>query len=102
VPITTPRAVCPANVCVASAGSAERSSFARPKSSTLTRLSFVTMTLAGLQVAMHGSFLMLAGQRRANLEDSADRESARGHQAVERLPLDQFHCEKVAVVRLLH
>lgn len=79
---------------MASPADSARTSFAKPKSSTLTRPSLVTIALAG-QVAMDDSFLMRRGQRlgqrTGNLEDLLDRQSARGNQPIERLPLDQFH-----------
>src|SRR6202140_3073926 len=54
---------------------------------------------------MHDTFLMRRSQPlghcSGNLNDALDRETARGDQLIEWLPLDQFHGEKVDAVAFL-
>src|SRR6202047_4565066 len=61
--------------------------------------------MGGLRSAMHDTFLMRRsqplGHGTGNLNDALDRETARGDHAIEWLPLDQFHGEKVDAVAFL-
>jgi hypothetical protein len=91
---------------VASPRLASRISFASPKSSTLTRPSFVTMTLAGFKSRCTMPFSCAA----ASASPSALAISTicstgsppAGMRAVEWLALDQLHGQEVDAVGFLH
>src|SRR6266852_9479765 len=93
--MTMPACVRPAEVCVAPSEVSAPTSLARPKSRTLPRPSVVTITLAGFR----GQRL---GQRAGNLDDAFDWQAIRRDQPIQRLPLDQFHGEKVDAVGFFH
>ena len=82
-----------------------RSSFASPKSRTLTRPSRVSITFAGFRSRCTTPFSWAAverlGERDPELDDARDRQSARSHVPVEALALDQLHGQEAGAARVL-
>jgi hypothetical protein len=76
-----------------------------PKSSTLTRPSRVSITFAGLRIAVHHALLVRSGQcvgeRDADIEHACERQASRCHSRVEALALDQLHGEEADVALVL-
>ena len=89
---------------LAPAGSSASRSFARPKSSTFTRPSLVTMTLAGFRSRWTMPFSCAAASASASSPaismTRVDREAALRDEQVERLSFDELHREEVDALGL--
>src|SRR3981081_2204091 len=100
--MTMPACVRPAEVCGAPSEGSAPTSLARPKSRTLTRPSVVTITLAGFRSRCMMPFSCAAASASASAPaistNAFDWQAIRGDQPIQRLPLDQFHSEKVDAV----
>src|SRR6266436_8669227 len=62
----------------------------------------VRNTWMSIDPYMRGRMRDYLGERTGNLDNAFDREAVRGDQAIEWLPLDQFHGEKVDAVAFFH